>query len=69
MEKFQQGNLAPPGQRCPLCGERRRRNLIRHSPSGEFVCQPCHDALRILPSWKLDLRGLRGCYGRRLGPA
>lgn len=68
MEKFRGGDLAPPGRRCPLCGERRRRNLVRHEASGEFICQACYDAVATLPKWQQDVRQLRGAFNRRLGP-
>jgi DNA-directed RNA polymerase subunit RPC12/RpoP len=67
MEKYRSENLAPAGHRCPLCGERRRRNLVFHEPSGEYICQPCQEAVATLPSWKQDLKSLRGAYSRRLG--
>lgn len=68
MHKFQDSQLAPEGQRCPLCGERRRRNLVRHVRSGEFICYSCHQAVDHLPKWKQqDLKALTGAFGRRLG--
>lgn len=69
MQKYRDEDIAPKGSRCPLCGERRQRNLVLHQPSGEYVCQPCRDAVATLPSYKQDMRTLRGLYSRRLGPA
>ncbi len=68
MDKFRQEDLAPAGHRCPLCGERRRRNLVLHEPSGEHICQPCRDQVESLPAWKQDIKALRGAFSRRLGP-
>ena len=70
MVKFRAGDLAPSGQRCALCGERRRRNLKKHDPTGEFVCRPCHDRLLTLPSWQqTNLRLVAANSERRLGPS
>ena len=67
MNKFRDEQLAPPGKHCPLCGERRRRNLVRHALSGEFVCYSCHAALDTLPEWKQNIKELKGAFSRRLG--
>ena len=70
MTKYRNEQLAPKGKRCPLCGERRRRNLVRHSQSGEYICYSCHYALDQLPRWQQDdLRAMYGAFGRRLGPS
>lgn len=67
MQKFRDDGVPPPGTRCPLCGERRRRNLVRHAISGEFVCYCCRDALSCLPPDRQDIQGLRGVFTRRFG--
>lgn len=69
MQKYREEGLAPKGHKCPLCGERRRRNFVLHEASGEYLCQPCRDAVASLPAWKQDLRALRGRFSRRLGPS
>ena len=70
MAKFQDEQLAPEGKRCPLCGERRRRNLVKHAQSGEFICYSCHHAVDQMPPWQqTDLKSLSGAFSRRLGPS
>ena len=70
MMKWQEEGIPKPGTSCPLCGERRRRNLVKHGPSGEYVCHSCRDALGTLPLYRqYDVRQLRGAFSRRLGPS
>ncbi|MFC1482357.1 hypothetical protein ACFL51_00975 [Myxococcota bacterium] len=69
MKKFREESLAPAGLRCPLCGERRRRNLVRHTRSGEFLCYSCRDAVDALPVSRQNIEALRGAFARRFGPS